>query len=141
MDLPTNYFITYDINYIYNHKKFTKGIIVFEIALTVAAIGFSISQGNGKGPTLNKPLLLELSSLYLLANDTLKCYLYLLTGYIYANCPLKEASQLYYSCCKASYLKANCPNPIYNNYREASHLKSNCPYIIYNQYSVIGYSK
>ena len=42
MDLPTNYFITYNINYISNHKKFAKGVVVFKIALTVAAIGFSV---------------------------------------------------------------------------------------------------
>jgi hypothetical protein len=43
MDLPTNYFITYNVNYIYNYKKFAKGVIVFKIALTIAAIGSSIS--------------------------------------------------------------------------------------------------
>ena len=42
MDLPTNYFITYDINYISDHKKFAKGIVVFKITLTIAATGFSI---------------------------------------------------------------------------------------------------
>ena len=42
MDLPTNYFITRDVNYIYNHKKFAKGIVVFKIALTVAAVGSSV---------------------------------------------------------------------------------------------------
>ena len=42
MDLPTNYFITYDINYICNYKKFAKGIVVFEIASTVAATGFGV---------------------------------------------------------------------------------------------------
>jgi hypothetical protein len=42
MDLPTNYFITCDINYIYNHKKFAKGVIVFEITLTIAAVGSSV---------------------------------------------------------------------------------------------------
>ena len=42
MDLPTNYFITCNINYVYNHKKFAKGIVVFKIALTIAAAGFSI---------------------------------------------------------------------------------------------------
>jgi len=42
MDLPINYFITYDINYVYNHKKFAKGVVVFEIALIVAAVGFSV---------------------------------------------------------------------------------------------------
>jgi len=92
MDLPTNYFITRDVNYVCNYKKFAKGVMVFKIALTIAAIGSSISQGNGKGPILDKPLLLELSSLYLLANDTLKYYLYLSTGYIQADCPLKKAS-------------------------------------------------
>jgi len=65
--------------------------MIFKIALTVAAIGSSILQGNGKGPILNKPLFLKLSSLYLLANNTLKCHLYLFTGYIRANCPLKKA--------------------------------------------------
>ena len=43
MDLPTNYFITRDINYIYNYKKFAKGVVVFKITLTIAAIGSSIS--------------------------------------------------------------------------------------------------
>jgi len=43
MDLPTNYFITCDVNYIYNYKKFAKGVIVFKIALTIAIIGFSVS--------------------------------------------------------------------------------------------------
>ena len=42
MDLPTNYFMTYNINYIYNYKKFTKGIMVFKIALTTAAVGSGI---------------------------------------------------------------------------------------------------
>jgi len=42
MDLPTNYFITCNVNYIYNYKKFTKDIVVFKIALTVAAIGSSV---------------------------------------------------------------------------------------------------
>jgi len=42
MDLPTNYFITYDVNYICDHKKFAKGVIVFKIALTIAATGSSI---------------------------------------------------------------------------------------------------
>ena len=65
--------------------------MVFKITLTIAAIGSGISQGNGKGPTLNEPLLLELNSLYLLANDALKCHLYLSTSYIRADCPLKEA--------------------------------------------------
>jgi hypothetical protein len=92
MDLPTNYFITYNVNYVHDHKKFAKGVIVFKITLTVAAMGSSVSQGNGKGPILDKPLLLKLSSLYLSANDALKCYLYLSTGYIHANCPLKKAS-------------------------------------------------
>ena len=108
MDLPTNYFITRDINYVYNHKKFAKGIMVFKIALTVAATGSGILQGNGKGPALDKPLLLEPSSLYLSANDVPKYHLYLSTGYIYTNCLFKEAFQLYYSCGKASYLKSNC---------------------------------
>jgi hypothetical protein len=56
--------------------------MVFEIALTIAAAGSSVLQGNSKGPALNKPLLLELSSLYLLANDALKYYLCLSTSYI-----------------------------------------------------------
>jgi len=43
MDLPTNYFITRDVNYVYNYKKFTKGVIVFKIALTIVSIGFSVS--------------------------------------------------------------------------------------------------
>ena len=42
MDLPINHFITRDVNYVYNYKKFIKGIIVFKIALTVVAIGFSV---------------------------------------------------------------------------------------------------
>ena len=42
MDLLTDYFITCDVNYVYNHKKFAKGIVVFEITLTVVAIGFSV---------------------------------------------------------------------------------------------------
>ena len=42
MDLPTNYFMTYNINYIYDHKKFAKGVAVFEIALTAAAVGSSV---------------------------------------------------------------------------------------------------
>jgi len=92
MDLPTNYFITRDVNYIRNYKKFTKSVIVFKIALTIAAMGSGISQGNSKGPTLNKPLLLKLGSLYLLANNALKYYLCLSTGYIRADYPLKKAS-------------------------------------------------
>ena len=92
MDLPTNYFITHDVNYVRDHKKFAKGVVVFKIALTIAAVGSSISQSNGKGPTLNKPLLLELGSLYLLANNAPKCYLCLSTSHIRANCPLKKAS-------------------------------------------------
>ena len=92
MDLLTNYFITYNINYVYNYKKFTKGVVVFKIALTIAAIGSSISQGKSKGPMFNKPLFLELSNLYLLANNALKCYLCLSTGHIRANYPLKKAS-------------------------------------------------
>jgi hypothetical protein len=43
MDLPTNYFITRDINYVYDHKKFAKGVMVFKITLTVAAAGSSVS--------------------------------------------------------------------------------------------------
>jgi len=42
MDLPTNYFITCDINYVYNYKKFAKSVIVFKIALTIVFIGSSI---------------------------------------------------------------------------------------------------
>jgi len=42
MDLPTNYFITRDINYIYNYKKFAKGIMVFKITLIIVFIGFSV---------------------------------------------------------------------------------------------------
>ena len=91
MHLFTNYFITCDINYIHNHKKFAKGVVVFKIALIMAAAGSSVLQGNGKGFTLNKPLFLKLSSLYLLANNALKCHFYLSTSYIYTNCPLKKA--------------------------------------------------
>jgi len=54
------------------------------------AIGFNILQGNSKSPTFNKPFLLKLDSLYLLANDVPKYHLYLLTGYIYADYPFKE---------------------------------------------------
>ena len=115
--------------------------MVFKIASTVAAVGSNVLQGNSKGPTLNKPLLLKLSSLYLSANNTLKCHLYLSTSYIRADCPLKKASQLYYSCSKASYFKANYPNLTCNNYRKASHLKSNCPYVTCNQYNAISYRK
>ena len=43
MDLPINHFMTRDINYIYNYKKFAKGVMVFEITLTAAAAGSSIS--------------------------------------------------------------------------------------------------
>ena len=43
MDLFTNYFIICDVNYVRNYKKFTKGIVVFEIALIVAAAGSSVS--------------------------------------------------------------------------------------------------
>jgi len=43
MDLPTNYFITYDVNYVRNHKKFAKGVIVFKIALAIVTIGSSVS--------------------------------------------------------------------------------------------------
>jgi len=43
MDLPTNHFITRDVNYICNYKKFAKGVVVFKIALIIAIIGFSIS--------------------------------------------------------------------------------------------------
>ena len=42
MDLPTNYFITCNINYVYNHKKFAKGIMVFKIALIIAAVDFGV---------------------------------------------------------------------------------------------------
>jgi hypothetical protein len=66
--------------------------VVFKITLTIAAVGSSISQGNSKGPILNKPLLLELSSLYLSANNALKYHLYLSTGYIRADYSLKKAS-------------------------------------------------
>jgi len=92
MDLPTNYFITYNVNYVYDYKKFAKGVVVFKIALTIATIGSGVLQGNGKGPILNKPFLLEPGSLYLSANNALKCYLYLFTGYIRADYPLKKAS-------------------------------------------------
>ena len=132
MDLPINYFMTYDVNYIYDHKKFIKGVVVFKITLTTVAIGFGILQSKGKGFAFNEPLFLKLSSLYLLANDIPKCHLCLSTGYIYANYPLKKTSQLYYNYGKASYFKANCLNFIYNNYREAGYLKSNCFYIICN---------
>ena len=84
--------MTYDINYVYNHKKFVKGIVVFKIALTVTVISSSVLQGKGKGFALDKPLFLKLGSLYLLANDAPKCHLYLSTSYIHANCPLKKAS-------------------------------------------------
>jgi len=39
MDLFTNYFITCNVNYVYNYKKFAKGVVVFKIALTIAAMG------------------------------------------------------------------------------------------------------
>ena len=42
MDLLTNYFITRDVNYVYNYKKFTKGVMVFKIALTIVAIGSGV---------------------------------------------------------------------------------------------------
>ena len=42
MDLPTNYFITRDVNYVCNYKNFTKGVMVFKIALIVAAVGSNI---------------------------------------------------------------------------------------------------
>ena len=35
--------MTRDINYIYNHKKFAKGVVVFKITLTAAAAGSSVS--------------------------------------------------------------------------------------------------
>ena len=66
--------------------------MVFEIALTVTATDFSISQGNGKSFVLNKPLLLKLGSLYFSANNALKCYLCLSTGYICADYSLKKAT-------------------------------------------------
>jgi len=90
MDLFINYFITYNINYICDHKKFIKGIVIFKIALTVAAISFNISQSNSKGPTLDEPFLLKLSSLYLLINNALKCHLCLFTSHIYVNNPFKK---------------------------------------------------
>ncbi len=141
IDLPTNYFITYNINYVHNHKKFVKGVVVFKIALTAAVISSSILQGNGKGLALNKPLLLELGSLYLLTNDTPKCHLCLSTSYIYADYPLKKTSQFCHNYSKASHLKANYPNPTYNNYKKTSYLKNNCPHITYNQYNAIGHRK
>jgi len=90
MDLPTNYFITRDVNYVYDYKKFIKGVVVFKIVLTVVVIGFSVSQSNGKGFILNKPFFLEFSSLYFLVNNILKYYLCLLTGYICADYPFKK---------------------------------------------------
>ena len=42
MDLPTNYFMTHDVNYIYNYKKFAKGVMVFKITLTAAAVGSGV---------------------------------------------------------------------------------------------------
>ena len=42
MDLPTNYFITCNVNYVYNYKKFAKGVVVFKIASTVVAMGSSV---------------------------------------------------------------------------------------------------
>ena len=42
MDVLINHFMTYDINYVYDHKKFAKGVVVFEIALTVVAVGSGI---------------------------------------------------------------------------------------------------
>ena len=92
MDLPTNYFMTYNINYIYDHKKFTKGIVVFKIILTAVVIGFSVLQGKGKGFILDKSFLLKLDSLYLLTNNAPKRHLCLFTGYICADCPLKKTS-------------------------------------------------
>ena len=91
MDLPTNYFITCDVNYVYNHKKVVKSVVVFEIALTVAAMGFNVLQSNSKGFALNKSLFLKLDSLYLLANDISKCHLCLSTGHMCADCPFKKA--------------------------------------------------
>ena len=75
MDLFINHFMTHNINFVYNHKKFAKGIVVFKIALIAAAIDFGVLQGKGKGSILNKPLLLKLGSLYFLANDVPKCHL------------------------------------------------------------------
>ena len=34
--------MTCDVNYVCNYKKFAKGVVVFEIILTVAAAGFSV---------------------------------------------------------------------------------------------------
>jgi len=42
MDLPTNYFITRDVNYVRDHKKFAKGVIVFEIALIIVFVGSGV---------------------------------------------------------------------------------------------------
>ena len=42
MDLLINYFIICNVNYISNYKKFTKGDVVFKIALTIAAAGSSV---------------------------------------------------------------------------------------------------
>ena len=42
MDLSTNYFITCDINYVCDYKKFIKGVVVFEIALTIVAVGSGV---------------------------------------------------------------------------------------------------
>ena len=42
MDLFINYFMTYDINYVHDHKKFIKGVMVFKIALTIAAAGSGV---------------------------------------------------------------------------------------------------
>ena len=90
MDLPTNHFMTYNINYVYDHKKFVKNIMVFKITLTATAIGFSILQGKGKGFIFDKPLFLKLGSLYFLANNAPKYHLCQFTSYIYADCPFKK---------------------------------------------------
>ena len=34
--------MTYNVNYIYNHKKFAKGVMVFKIALTMVAVGSGV---------------------------------------------------------------------------------------------------
>jgi cellular nucleic acid-binding protein len=141
MDLPTDHFITYDVNYVRDHKKFAKGVVVFEIASTVAAAGSDVSQGNGKGPALDKPLLLEFGSLYLSANDAPKCHLCQSTGHMRADCPLKKASQLCRGCGKAGHLKANCPNPTCNNCGETGHLKSDCPRVTCNRCGAMGHRK
>ena len=90
MDLPINHFIICNINYIYDHKKFAKGVIVFKIASIMAAIGFGVSQSNGKGFALNKPVFFfKFGNLYLLANNAPKCHFCLSTSHMRANCPFK----------------------------------------------------